>query len=175
MSERPAGEFVEWLDDFRTACSAGDAVVVACGDCAACCTSGKLIPVEPDEAEALAHLPVADLVPMSGQPGAYAIRHDASGRCSQLGAAGCAVYAHRPRACRTYDCRIFPATGVRPDKPLIAAAAGRWRFSYDSPASRQRHEDVRTAAVVLGFPGGLTAPASPTQQALGALAAVDDL
>jgi uncharacterized protein len=175
VQERDAGEFSQWLDDFRAACSAGASAPVPCGECAACCTSGKLIPVEPDEGEALAAIAPDDLTPMPGQPGTFALRHDESGRCRQLHAEGCAVYLHRPRACRTYDCRIFPATGVRPDKPLVAAAAERWRFSYATPASRRRHADARTAAVLLGFPGGLTAPASPTQHALGALESVDEV
>jgi hypothetical protein len=68
-----------------------------------------------------------------------------------------------------YDCRIFPAAGVRPDSPLIAERAQQWRFSYGSPASRERHDDVRMAAVALGFPGGLASPVSPTQHALDAI------
>jgi uncharacterized protein len=175
VEQRDAGEFGQWLDGFRTACADGRAVDVPCGTCVACCTSGKLIPVEPDEGAALAAVGPEGLVAMPGQPGEYALRHDASGRCAQLREDGCQVYADRPRACRTYDCRIFPATGVAPDAPLIAEVAALWHFTYGSAASRRRHSDVRTAAVLLGFPGGLTAPASPTQHALGALATADDL
>jgi Fe-S-cluster containining protein len=175
MSDRDAGDFGDWLDSFKAARFQEGSVEVPCGSCAACCRSGQLIPVEPDESEALEHIPAEDLTPMPGQPGAYQLVHDPSGHCSQLGAAGCSVYAHRPRACRRYDCRIFPAAGVRPDQPLIAEAAARWRFSYPSEKARQRHADVRTAAVVLGFPGGLTAPASPTQHALAAIDGADEL
>ena len=45
----------------------------------------------------------------------------------------CSIYEHRPQTCRTYDCRIFAATGVRLDddeKELIARQTRRWRFSF---------------------------------------------
>jgi Fe-S-cluster containining protein len=172
---RDAGDFGDWLDAFKAALTAGESVEVPCGSCTACCRSGQLIPVEPDESDALEHISAEHLAPMPGQPGTYRLRHDESGRCSQLGAAGCSVYLHRPRACRRYDCRIFPAAGVRPDQPLIAEAAGQWRFTHASAQVRQGHTDIRTAAVVLGFPGGLTAPASPTQHALAAIDGADEL
>ncbi|HEX4428762.1 MAG TPA: YkgJ family cysteine cluster protein [Frankiaceae bacterium] len=170
--DRDAGEFGSWLSEFRASLHDGDPAGVPCDGCTACCRSGKLIPVEPDELEALAHIATEDLVPEQGQPGQPArrvLRHDESGRCSQLTAEGCSVYAHRPRACRMYDCRIFPAAGVLPDSPLIADRAQQWRFSYASAASRERHGDVRMAAVALGFPGGLSSPSSPTQRALDAI------
>ena len=175
MDERDAGEFGSWLSTFDAALRLDDSVDVPCDGCTACCTSGQLIPVESDDRDALAYLPADALVPMPGQPGQRVLRHDDSGRCSQLTEAGCSVYLHRPRACRTYDCRIFPAAGVRPDKPLIAEQALRWRFRYSSVAEHQSHAAVRTAALVLGFPGGLSAPASPTEHALAAIAAADEL
>jgi Fe-S-cluster containining protein len=151
-----AGEFGAWLDGFRASLRDGT-------------------PVEPDEADALAFIPAESLVPMPGEPARRVLAHDASGRCSQLADLGCAVYAHRPRACRAYDCRIFPATGVRPDGPLIADQTDRWRFSYASGAARERHDAVRMAAVVLGFPGGLSSPVSPTQHALDAIERADEV
>lgn len=175
MEGRDAGDFGDWLDAFKSARSAGESVDVPCGSCTSCCRSGQLIPVERDESDALAHISAEFLGPMPGQTGTYVLLHDESGSCSQLTADGCSVYAHRPRACRSYDCRIFPAAGVRPDEPLIAEAADRWRFSHASAEAGRRHADVRTAAVVLGFPGGLTAPASPTQHALAAIDGAEEL
>jgi Fe-S-cluster containining protein len=175
VDERDAGDFGQWLADFRNASGAGTSVDVPCGSCAACCESGQLIPVGADETDALAHIAPDALTPMPDHPGIRVLRHDAAGRCSQLRAGGCSIYPHRPRACRTYDCRIFAAAGVQPDKPRIAAAAQRWRFSYASAEAHQRHDDVRTAAVLLGFPGGLTSPVSPTQRALAATFSADEL
>jgi Fe-S-cluster containining protein len=177
-AERDAGEFGSWLAAFQASLHDGAPTDVPCESCTACCRSGKLIPVEPDESEALAHIPADCLVPLKGAPGEpvrRVLRHDASGCCSQLTAEGCSVYAHRPRACQMYDCRIFPAAGVRADSPLIAERAQQWRFSYGAPAARERHAAVRMAAVALGFPGGLSSPVSPTQHALDAIEGGDQL
>lgn len=175
QNARDAGEFGSWLEGFRSALRDGAAMDVPCDGCTACCRSGKLIPVEPDEADALAHIDAGCLVPMPGEPSRHVLKHAQSGRCSQLTEDGCAVYAHRPRACRAYDCRIFPAAGVVPDSPLITERASQWQFSYASSDSRDRHDAVRMAAVVLGFPGGLSGPASPTQHALDAIDGAEGL
>jgi uncharacterized protein len=166
---RDAGEFGSWLTGFIASVRDGGEIDVPCDGCTACCRSGKLIPVEPDETDALAHIPPDRLLPMTGEPGRLVLQHDTDGNCSQLVDGRCTVYAHRPRACRAYDCRIFPAAGIRPDSPLIAERAGQWEFTYASDAAHVRHDAVRMAAVVLGFPGGLSAPASPTQHALDAI------
>ncbi len=172
---RDAGDFGSWLSGFRASLRNGEPVDVPCDGCLACCRSDMLIPVDSDEADVLAHVPAGDLAPMPGEPSRQVLRRDGSGRCSQLMAEGCSVYEHRPRACRMYDCRIFAATGLRADAPLIAEAAGRWRFSYASAEAREQHAAVRSAVVMLGFPGGLTAPASPTQHAVDAIERADDL
>ena len=62
----------------------------------------------------------------------------------------CSIYDHRPRTCRTYDCRIFAATGLdvdaeAEDKAEIAARAGQWRFSFPADEDRRRHTAVRAA------------------------------
>ena len=83
-------------------------------------------------------LPRAD----AGQPERLALRHDASGRCSQLTDGGCSVYEHRPRACRTYDCRIS-AAGVVPDAPLSLTW---WRFGGSTTALRKRASSMLQCA-----------------------------
>jgi Fe-S-cluster containining protein len=173
--ERDAGEFGAWLTAFRASLHDAAPVDVPCDGCTACCRSGKVIPVERDELDALAHIPADSLMPMPGEPGRQVLRHDESGRCSQLTPEGCSVYAHRPRACRMYDCRIFAAAGLDADAPLIAERVQQWRFRYASQAARERHASVRMAAVVLGFPGGLTSPVSPTQHAVDAVESVDEI
>src|SRR3954454_18801420 len=110
--KRDAGEFSAWLSAFSASLSGGEAVDVPCEGCTACCRSGKLIPVEPDEVEALEHIPASDLMPRPGDGSRSGLRHDESGCCAQLSAQGCSVYARRPRACRMYDCRIFAAAGL---------------------------------------------------------------
>ena len=87
----------------------------------------------------------------------------------------CSIYEHRPRTCRTYDCRVFPAAAVDPgpDKPLIAGQARRWRFDHPTPSDRTQHDAVRAAAVYLDEEAGLlpdgAAPTTATQRAVLAI------
>jgi hypothetical protein len=77
--------------------------------------------------------------------------YDERGHCPMFVDGGCSIYEHRPRTCRTYDCRVFAGAGVAPDddKPLIVAQARRWRFSYATPEGKRRHEVARAVAVRL--------------------------
>jgi len=69
--------------------------------------------IGPDEHETLARIPAALRFPAPGSPhGHVVLGYDEHGRCPMLVDGGCSIYEHRPRTCRTYDCRIFPATGV---------------------------------------------------------------
>ena len=89
----------------------------------------------------------------------------------------CSIYEHRPRTCRTYDCRVFPATGVAVDddvdKILIAQRVARWRFSFPAPLDRAQHDAAPAAAKYLVehrdlFPDGAV-PATATQRAVLAI------
>jgi hypothetical protein len=87
----------------------------------------------------------------------------------------CTIYEHRPRTCRTYDCRIFAATGLRvdDDKALIDQQAQRWQFSYPTAADRTAHDAARMAAGYLrrhpdAFADG-AAPVNATQLAVAAV------
>ena len=80
--------------------------------------------------------------------GHVVLGYDERGRCPMLTDGGCSIYDHRPRTCRTYDCRVFPATGLVPDddEGLIARRARRWRFDFPTDADRDVHEAVLSAA-----------------------------
>jgi hypothetical protein len=88
----------------------------------------------------------------------------------------CSIYEHRPRTCRTYDCRVFPASGTRvagEHQALVARRAQHWQFSYTDENGRIQHDAVRAAAVFLGdhadqLPDG-TVPTNPTQIAVLAI------
>ena len=89
----------------------------------------------------------------------------------------CSIYAHRPRTCRTYDCRVFPAAGVEleeDDKALIAGQAMRWRFSFPGENDRAEHEAVRAATAFLRDRASElpdeARPRTPTQLAVLAIA-----
>ena len=69
-----------------------------------------------------------------------------------LGEAGCTIYEHRPRTCRTYDCRVFPATGLLPDEPekaAIAERASEWEFSHADDAALALQDRARALAASL--------------------------
>jgi hypothetical protein len=90
----------------------------------------------------------------------------------------CSIYDHRPKTCRNYDCRIFPAAGIESDgRELINRQIRRWKFSYASPVDRVEHEAVQTAAKFLRdhadrFPKGAI-PAGATQLAILAIRVFD--
>ena len=145
-----AGVFSVWLADMRAAVRGEQDADVACGACTACCTASQFVHIEPDEIDALAHVPAALLFPAPGLPqGHVLLGYDERGHCPMLVDGGCSIYEHRPRTCRTYDCRIFPATGLLPEEPekkVIAERARRWRFSYPTERDRALGDEVEAAA-----------------------------
>src|SRR5262249_61313433 len=98
--------------------------------------------VRPDETRTLARIPKALLVPAPGLPKGHRVMgYDANGHCPMLVDNACSIYADRPQTCRTYDCRVFAATGIDPgDKPLIRERADAWRFDY--PTERDEAEQA---------------------------------
>ena len=151
--ELPAGRFSSWLEGMQSALRGEAASDVACGTCTACCTSSQFIHVGPDEIDTLAHIPAELLSPAPGLPdGHLLLGYDQNGHCPMFRDGACSVYEHRPATCRTYDCRIFAATGVDvpvEDMPLIAQQAGRWRFEPEPDGDSDRHAAVRNAASYL--------------------------
>ena len=107
--------------------------------------------VAPDETDTLARIPQSLLSPAPGMPDGYVVLgYDERGHCPMLAEGRCTIYEHRPRTCRTYDCRIFAATGLEVDaeddhKAPIAAQAARWRFAFPTDEDRRRRAAVRTA------------------------------
>ena len=165
-----AGPFAEWVMAMQAGLRDGTGSDVPCDGCVACCTSGQTIEVEPDEAGVL---PPAALVDVGD--GERALARDEQGRCVLLVDGACTAYEHRPRRCRTYDCRIFPAAGLAPegDKPAIAERAAAWRFSYDDPDDHRRQQAVRTAVAFLRH-DQLGRVTSTTQLAAAAVDAHDE-
>lgn len=147
---------------------------VACGTCTACCASSQFVHVGPDEADARAHIPAALLFPAPRMPAGHSVLgYDERGRCPMLGEHGCTIYAHRPRTCRTYDCRVFPATGVPCDKPAVAERAVRWRFALDGPADVAARDAVRAAAAWLRQHAGELGDDAPVNATQAAVTAVE--
>jgi Fe-S-cluster containining protein len=61
----------------------------------------------------------------------------------------CSIYEHRPRTCRTYDCRIFAAAGIAAGEDshdLVSRRSARWRFDHYSEREVLEHSAVQAAA-----------------------------
>jgi Fe-S-cluster containining protein len=177
-TDLPAGDFAPWLHAMEGALAGEHGADVPCGTCTACCTSSQFVHIGPDEADTLAHVPRALRFPAPGlPPGHVLLGYDERGHCPMLVDGACSIYAHRPRACRTYDCRVFPAAGVEPeaDKVLIAARAQRWRFGHPTDGDRRAHAAVRAAATYLDVRAAElpddAAPRTATQRAVMAVEA----
>jgi Fe-S-cluster containining protein len=135
---RPAGELAAWLEATRVVIRDEATADVACEGCTACCESSQFVHIAPDETDALARIPAALLFPAPGSPGHMLLGYDEHGRCPMLVDGRCSIYAHRPRTCRTYDCRVFAAAGVDCDKPRIAERARQWRPTSDDQVRQLR-------------------------------------
>lgn len=143
MGDLAAGEFGAWLSGIERALAGADSEV-PCGDCSACCSASQFIHIGPDETETLAHIPAELLFPApASAEGIVLLGYDESGRCPLLDDGLCSIYEHRPRTCRVYDCRVFPATGIKPDKSVIAEQVERWRFS---DSASPQHDTLLRAA-----------------------------
>ncbi len=170
----PAGAFSPWLRAMRAALASGPGMDVACGDCVGCCTSSYFVKVRAHEREALALIPREHLLPAPGATrGELTMPARENGHCPMFSAPGCSIYQHRPETCRTFDCRIFAAAGMRAgddDKSVINERVSRWRFDYPSATDRDEQRAVAAAAGYLRqhpvrFPNGRV-PSRPSEIAV---------
>jgi Fe-S-cluster containining protein len=170
---RAAGDFGAWLTGMQAALRGEQDSDVPCGTCTACCTSSQFVYIEPDETDTLAHIPPESLFPAPRAPRGHVLMgYDERGHCPMLVDGGCSIYPHRPRTCRTYDCRVFAATGVEVDaeddtKAAIGLRSRRWRFTFPTAADRTAYEATRAAAVSVRK--GDDAPPSATGLAVRAI------
>jgi uncharacterized protein len=165
----PAGPLGEWLARIGAVLEEGRPSDVPCGGCIACCASGQFVHIAPDETDTLAHVPAELLVPAPLAPaGHMLLGYDGDGRCPMLTPIGCSIYEHRPRTCRTYDCRVFAATGIAPDpeQPAIAARVGRWEFVIESESDRAARDRIDGALEATAADAG---PSNALGRALHAL------
>ncbi len=146
-----AGAFSTWLHEAERAIAGQADAEVPCGTCTACCTSSQFVHIGPDETETLAHIPKALLFPAPLLPrGHLLLGYDERGHCPMLVEGLCSIYEHRPRTCRTYDCRVFPAAGLAlegdPAKAAIADRARQWDFDHLTDRDQVEHQAVQAAA-----------------------------
>ncbi len=164
-----AGDFSVWLADMRRALRGEADARVPCDGCTACCTSSQFVDIGPDEADTLAHIPSELLFPAPRRPAGHVLLgYDEQGHCPMLVDGSCSIYEHRPRTCRTYDCRVFAAADVELDDVAqrgIARRARRWRFDHPTDEDRIEHDAVRAAAAFVRQREG-TAPVNATELAV---------
>jgi Fe-S-cluster containining protein len=177
----PAGSFSQWLLDTRAVQQDNKDVDVPCGTCNACCKSSYFIHIAPDESQTLRRIPKSLLFAAPGLPaGNVLMGYDENGSCPMLVDEKCSIYAHRPKTCRTYDCRVLAAAGVDgggKEKARLNRRIRRWQFSYPTPDDRVDHAAVREAATFLHdhadrFPVGFV-PGNPAQLAVLAVIVYD--
>jgi uncharacterized protein len=180
IDDLPAGDFSVWIRQMQEAIRAERTSDVPCNGCTACCTSSQFIHIGRDERDTLAHIPAELLFPAPRlPPGHVLMGYDQRGHCPMLIDGQCSIYEHRPRTCRTYDCRVFAAAGIEPDDMVdISTRARRWRFSYPTKADCLQHEAARAAATHFKkhpalLPDGVAAT-NATQLAVLAIQAHED-
>ncbi len=175
--ELSTGNFSDWLRDTRSALKKDAETDVPCGECNACCRSSYFIHIKPNELETLNHIPEELLFPAPGLPeGNVLMGYDEKGHCPMLREGACSIYEHRPATCRSYDCRIFPATGIQisgKDKVLINQQVQRWKFNLNEAGEINEQKAVKQAASFLTQKRKLLPPeeipGNPTQLAIMAI------
>jgi len=178
LTEIPAGPFSSWLRQMRAALGGNAGMDVACGTCRGCCTSSYFIKVRAHERAALDAIGVDYLRPLPGSTnGAQLMGFHENGHCFMFANGNCAIYAHRPETCRTYDCRVFTAASMNAGegRTEINERIASWRFEYPTPRDREEHRAVTATAnflrqQVVRFPGGYV-PSRPSDIAVLAVKA----
>jgi Fe-S-cluster containining protein len=171
-----AGEFTRWLTGMDAAIRGRAESGVPCGDCNACCRSRYFIEIKPSDAAARRRIPAALIFDAPGAPAGYQVLgYDGEGRCPMLKGGVCSIYEDRPATCRTYDCRMFAATGIAEpgaDKADVTARAARWRFHYHSAEGIDQHRLLQAgtrALLRMVADDAITGPASASQLAMLAI------
>lgn len=146
----PAGQLGPWLDATRRSAAGEADADVPCDGCTACCRASYFVHIEPDEVDTLRRIPAALRFPAPGRPkGHVLLGYDERGHCPMLVDDRCSIYEDRPRTCRAFDCRVFPAAGLSPEgahEVEIAQRARRWRFDLTAADDLARAEAVQDAA-----------------------------
>jgi Fe-S-cluster containining protein len=161
----PTGDFSAWLGATCATLWHDVPAEVPCGSCNACCRTHHQLHLRPGEKAARKRLPREYLSVARGlPPGFLVLGYDERGACPVLLDGRCSIYEDRPLVCRTYDCRIYAATGVAPDRDEIARQVRRWRFSYETAQDRELRAEVLAAVrFIREHPGCLRSRAAYEQ------------
>ena len=137
---RDGGDFEAYIARMKHDVATGDLPSVPCNGCVECCY--HKVEVHPDrDAENLPYL-----LTESSPNGGLQLQHRPDGACIHLGDHGCTIYAHRPQACRKYDCRILAMFRI-PDNMPGGHQAPAWVFRTNSPRGRMLKQAYRLAGL----------------------------
>ena len=121
--------------------------------------------IAPNETDTIAHIPKALLFPAPRMPGHYVLGYDERGHCPMLVDEVCTIYDHRPRTCRTYDCRVLAAADVTLDddaKAAIAERVARWRFAHPTAEDERERRAGATRPRSWAMSSRRTPPSGPS-------------
>ena len=147
-----AGSFSAWLEMTKKSIANGTGITVPCGSCGACCRSAFYIAVRQNEIKAFAHIPKELLSEIPGVPEVYYIGFNEQGHCPLLIDDLCSIYEYRPHSCKTFDCRVYTATGIKLDKEdnsPINMRVNEWKFSYATKNDRIQQGNLLRAVSIL--------------------------
>jgi uncharacterized protein len=170
-----AGNVTEWIAELRQAINGEGDANVPCGTCTACCTSSQFIEIGPREHRTFGRIPRELLFPAPRRPkGHMVLGFDERGHCPMLIDGACSIYEDRPQTCRTYDCRVFAATGVDvadDGKPEIAERSAAWTFANPTDTEQASLTAMVVAAQFLRANRGALGDAVPVTATHTAVAA----
>jgi len=127
-------------------------VSVHCGSCSACCTSGFYIAVSKNKVKTLDRIAEDLLKTIPRIPELFYIGFNKKGHCHLLIENHCSIYDFRPDSCRTFECRIYSATGIKLDKDEISPInlpIKEWKFSYPTRNDVLQQERLVKAVSIL--------------------------
>jgi Fe-S-cluster containining protein len=146
VTGEPGPPFGDWLAATLATLLDDVPANVPCGTCNACCRTFHQLHIRPGEKRARRRLPREYLSVARGLPPGYLLLgYTEEGACPLLVGGRCSIYEDRPLVCRTYDCRLYAACGIAPDRAEIAAQVRRWTFSYPTARDRELREAVHAA------------------------------
>jgi Fe-S-cluster containining protein len=159
----------------RASLAGGTGMEVACGDCVGCCTSSYFIKVRPHETRALERIGANHLEPDTLPDGSRLMGFAPNGHCHMFVDGRCSIYSDRPETCRTYDCRVYAASGIEAGegRTMINERIADWEFEFVDEQERAAYRAVRAAAAYLRqhpvrFPNGRV-PSRPAEIAVLAI------
>jgi Fe-S-cluster containining protein len=122
---RPYGRVTTIVRKLQAGLAANN-VQVPCNGCNACCREPQLyVDLDPGEEEKYQHQPTYD--EDDGRP--WDLKKNERGECMYLLDGKCSIYHDRPRACRTYDCRLhLLGAPLSKGHDLILEALDQWEL-----------------------------------------------